>query len=117
MGYMEKVKRVTGRKEKVAKLVDKSTRFVDKCLSHKRAFADKPAGLPSQRLRYTSILEMIAGKAAIISAQVKTCLLRLSAQARQGKGARFWLCAAISVYFLVASVVWEVKNVIKNQNN
>ena len=61
MGYREKLKRVTGRKEKVAKLVDKSTRFVDKCLSHKRAFADKPAGLPSQRLRYTSILEMIAG--------------------------------------------------------
>lgn len=117
MGYREKVKRVTGRKEKVAKLVDKSTRFVDKCLSHKRAFADKPIGLPLQRLRYASILEIIADNATIIGAQVKTCLLRLSAQARQGKGARFWLCAAISVYFLVASVVWEVKNVIKNQND
>lgn len=115
MGIREKVKKVVGKKEKVAKLVDKSTRFVDKCLPYKRAFADKPDGLPLQRLRYASILEIIADKLQLLRRKASLAYSALRRQLGKGNGARFWLCALTSVYFLVASVVWEVKNVIKNQ--
>jgi len=101
---LDMVKGLLGKKEKVAQLVDKSTRCVDKCLPYKRAFADKPNGLPLQRLRYASILGVLRYVSAKRGAQSNDCLLRLSALARQGKGARFWLCALFSVYLLVESL-------------
>ncbi|MBQ8465305.1 MAG: hypothetical protein IJ545_04770 [Alphaproteobacteria bacterium] len=103
MRFREKVKRLLGKKEKVAKLVDKSTRFVDKCLPYIRAFADKPDGLPTQSLRTSKHFGKFALSPAQIGAQGKPCLLRLTANA-----SRRWLGKDMGRLVLSADISTKV---------
>lgn len=75
MGFREK--------EKGARLVDNRIAVVDKCLHHRRPFADTPCGFAPQRLRWQAFWKICAIKSAKGDEQNKFCFSASGGSARE----------------------------------
>lgn len=80
-GFWKKDKGFRG-KEKVARLVDNRIAVVDKCLHHRRPFADTPCGFAPQRLRWQAFLRFCACISAKGDEQNKFCFSASGGSAR-----------------------------------
>lgn len=70
-------------KEKVARLVDNRIAVVDKCLHHRRPFANTPYGFASQRLRWQAFGRVCAYISAKCEEQNKFCFSASGGSARK----------------------------------
>lgn len=70
-------------KGKVAGLVDNRITVVDKCLHHRRPFANTPYGFASQRLRWQAFWRFCAYTSAKCEEQNKFCFSASGGSARK----------------------------------